>query len=106
MNASRDRAFAAEFAFNEIVIVERFLRQIQIAAMGFFRPTRLFIRATFGAGPGVSRHFGAAVWTNFRGHPSSGGQSKRHSMPAYSSSVFRLSPIRTYSCLMACMSLT
>src|SRR3569833_2938816 len=59
---------AAEFAFDEFLVVKIFVRQSYFFSAGFVRPASVFVRAAFGAGFGVGRDFGAADGTEFGTH--------------------------------------
>ena len=85
MKSMRDGAFGSELTFDEFVIIELLLREIQSANVRLLGPTGLLIGTTFGTGFGIGRNFSAAVRANLG----------THAIPAYSSSVFRLSPMRT-----------
>src|ERR1035437_4663289 len=67
-DAARLDRLRPEFPFYEFVVVEIFIRQSEMAGIRGFRPAGLLIRAAFGAGPGVARHFCAAVRTDVRSH--------------------------------------
>ena len=64
MNAPRHRAFAAKFAFHEVVVVEFFFGKIQAAGIGFFRPAGLVIGTAFRTGFGVGWNVRAAIRTS------------------------------------------
>ena len=68
MNPVRHRALAAELAFDEIIVIEFLFGQIQSVNVGFFGPASLFIRATFGAGPGIAGEISATVGAGFGRH--------------------------------------
>src|ERR1017187_7993178 len=115
-DAARLDRLRPEFPFCEFVVVEIFIRQSEMAGIRGFRPSGLLIRAAFGAGPGVARHFCAAVWTDVRRrHGRAEGRMMKDEncsctgqsflplafslffqppTPAYSSSVFSSSPIK------------
>ena len=65
-DAVRLDRFRPEFPFYKFVVVEIFIRQSEMAGIRGFRPAGLLIRAAFGTGPGVARHFCAAVRTDVR----------------------------------------
>jgi hypothetical protein len=67
-DAARFDRLWTEFVFYEFGMVEIFVRQAEMAGIRGFRPAGLFIRAAFGTGFGLGRHFSAAVWTNVGGH--------------------------------------
>jgi hypothetical protein len=71
MHPSRDGTFAFEFAFNEILVIEAVVRQIEPFNVGRLRPAGLFIRAAFRTGPGIAWHFRAAIGAYFRRHRAS-----------------------------------
>src|SRR5262245_6194772 len=104
MESTWNWAFIAKLAFCKFVVIELLVRQVQTTGIGFIGPTGILVRAASGTGAGVWWDFRATIGTNFRGHskiPTTNVNgvveflSTGHSMPAYSSSVFRLSPMRT-----------
>jgi hypothetical protein len=54
-----------KFAFDEFVVIEGIVGQIEAAGVGFFGPAGVFVSAAFGAGFGAGGNVGAAVWACF-----------------------------------------
>src|ERR1051325_14091 len=105
MHSTRHRAFFSELTLDEIVVIEVLLRQIQAAGLSLLRPTGFLIRTTFRTGSGFGWNFRAAVWTNHLSAECGAGVWRirdsafrtphlNHPIPAYSSSVLRLRPMR------------
>lgn len=68
MDAVRDFFLPAKFIFNELVIVEFIIRQVQSAGVGMFRPAGRFIGAATGAGFRIARNVRAAIGANVGCH--------------------------------------
>src|SRR5262245_32147672 len=81
----REHLLRAELPFNILPVVEVLLGQTQRISICFFRPPGLIIRTAFRTCLRIAWNFGATIGTDLRGH----------SIPAYSSSVFRFTPMRT-----------
>ena len=67
-DASRPRRLPAELPFDEIPVIELFVREVQILRARLLRPACPLVRTAFGTRLGVARHFRAAMGANLRSH--------------------------------------
>src|SRR5882724_11038062 len=65
-DAMRQGFFGPEFFFDEILVIEVLVRQVEGFAGGGIRPTGFLAGAAFGAGFCAGRNVGAAIGAEFR----------------------------------------